>query len=509
MSGSVRTAPHSGESAATHVLRGQIAMSQPSLDVRLDHLLALLGEIHPGDHIITLARQVEALKLSLTAEEPPTPQPPTTLKSEDWDAYEAELVAHVRHQWQQRLLKEARLQALEKQIGELRRVWTEFLQVAALRGQPPDAYPERDDQMRRANQEEHSDGSGGNAEEAGDEQGRTAATEAPLPPKTSHTSGEERRESLAFEDIWNHGKPSDMIIPDDSNKYYVLRCRRGKCSKHFGTSPCQGARTHLRKVHGEEMDDGFEYKDANILQLLGIGVEDCTEDHAKQNNAAFKAWYNSKRQTSRRSHHAPPPPSQTPVVKQNRPNKRSRSDDVEGQPPASVLRRAKRLKKPEDIEAGKVYCYEIPGRKCRAAIIVPLFEEWSPEQADVLGTATDLGFFTREANANNPVPRCIVYDKEKEVPKRWVSAYKDAKRHKRIYPALFIKGAHFPGDTEPGWVSAEDLSVYDEFSVDQHQKEHLGVRDYLKKMEDVEARGESRDEQRSVFVNPIRRWIHY
>ena len=252
------------------------------------------------------------------------------------------------------------------------------------------------------------------------------------------------------------------------------------------------------------MDDGFEYNDANTLQLLRIGVEGCTEVRARQNNAAFKTWYKSSRQKSRRSHQASPPPSQPPVVKQVSPNKRPPPSDVEEQPLASALRRAKRLKKAENIEAGKVYCHEIPGAKCRAAIIVPLFDKWSLEQADVLKTATDLGFFTREANANNPVPPCIDYDEEKELAKGWVPEYNGAKRHKRKYPALFIKGAHFPDDTVPGWVSAEDLGVYDEFSVDQHQKEHLGVRDYLGQMEEAEARLESRDEQRSAFVNSIR-----
>lgn len=119
---------------------------------------------------------------------------------------------------------------------------------------------------------------------------------------------------------------------------------------------------------------------------------------------------------------------------------------------------------------------------------LPMFQTWPPGLAKVLGTAEEPGIFMQAANAIDPVPQCIDYDKECQVGRSWASNHSSGEMSGRQYPALLVTGPEYPRDTILQWVKVQHLSTYNEFSADQLEKEHLGVEDYLQQMKDVRAR---------------------
>ena len=282
-------------------------MSQLDLQSRLAWIVATLGGLPQTKEIIDLSKEIDASSSALIANECLSPQQPSTLDEETWEIYKAESLARIESQRQKRI-EEAKLQRREEQVNRLSEIWSQFLKESARLECSGDApvqihrrgrqRPERmfEDTQQQEGQE-HPEAV--EKERAGSFSARYVPTaQAPSQPETPRTPREEEVVAMTFEDIWNHGNPSDKIIESvpGIGRHYVLRCRRGRClllDRHFGANPFRGARAHLRQRHSEELGPDFQFSDSSILQTIGVHVKGCDAALAQKNNAAFVAWYNN------------------------------------------------------------------------------------------------------------------------------------------------------------------------------------------------------------------------
>lgn len=492
-------------------------MSQPDSQSGSACMLATLGGLPQTKEIIDLSKDVHASTSALTASECPSPQPPRTIDEEAWNSYTDSTLARIESQ-RQRRTNELKLQCRQDQVNRLSDIWSQFVEEASRPWCPGDTpaleHPRGRQQQERLLEDAQQPNGEQHPEAVGEERpGRCwdgPATQTSPQPETPRTPGEEEAATVTFQDVWNNGSPRDKIIEPEPGvkRYYVLRCRRGEClalDRRLGPSPFRAARAHLGQRHSEELGPDLQLNNANILRLIGIHVMDCDKELAEKSNAAFVAWYNTASSSTKEMDQSgcPQPASDTPAITRQSLGKRPISPVESDETSDSTSIKVKRTKKVEDIEAGAVYCFEEPGAKRSAAIILPMFEDCPAELAAVLKRAHDLGFFSQAANAINPVPKCIDYDEEREIARGWVdeqgSGTNACERH---HPALLITGPDYPRCTKPRWVKAEHLRRYDEIFDDWEGDEGFGVDEYLRQMAEAGARAEGDDASTSELSTP-------
>ena len=475
-------------------------MSQPDLESGIDRIVARLGGPPRTPEVVNLSREVDLLKSKLTAPWPNVPQEPGTADPKAWDLYKEELSTLAEHKRQQCFAR-AKLESLEALLEE---AWAHFMEVLAQRNARRDAHDlggqQQDEHVPEGASQQYGQHEDPDEEGRGGSPSVVSLSTAPISvqPETDSPSVGARPEAIFFEKVWNDGNPTDMIIQSNTEGYCILRCSLGRCScrnRLFMSFKAAGA--HLRQAHRKELGYQFAFSNANTFKAIGSLVQDCDKTLLEKNNKAFQSSCETpalgrrvgrpsklnadssrkNRRRERRTAHTP----QEPIIEL--PNTRKRRLSKDG---ISGRKRSKHGRQAVNIKAGQVYCHEKPGARCSAVVIIPIFQEWSGKRSKVLKTAEDSGFFTEEANAKDPVPPCIDYDKEKNIARGWNSKCRRENISGRQYPAVLFTGPEYPRNTVLRWVEVEHLSTYNEFFINREQNEHLGVKDYLQQMEKTE-----------------------
>ena len=231
-------------------------------------------------------------------------------------------------------------------------------------------------------------------------------------------------------------KHAIVEFPQDSNKWYILRCDQH--GVHFGKQPLLGAAKHLHSTQHSNLPKHH----ALAIELLGHLVFDCDKDRAEVNNAvvnkAFAEGYtpynvNRLTRTQRLNQGLPANGNGTPPRHSTRPRAIDSTLSGTDNPGSASQKSPRAFTGLTNPVAGELYLGYWTKTKSKFAIMV------LPLTGDLGATGVAVGTLYSIGLVSN-APRCFNVNKATHTITGWAKGYEDGGPlvTKREFPVVYF-----------------------------------------------------------------------